>query len=307
MNMSHLKIYLVAIAYLLVFATAAAQDPTTYIFDGSVNNVWTTSDNWSPNYPGTSTAEGDVIIIDALCRASGMSIEIGGELIINPGNTLNISTTSLNVTSVMTIHGELSIQAGGTFTNLGYSTVKSTGSITNMNTVVNKSTLVIEGAVINNGDWTNAAFSEIQLLSPATFNNANTLTNYGVIEDYSSGFVNNQNFDNNGEFSISGAFTNVGNLTNLSTIFVEGSVSTNAGSNLFNHKLLDISTSGSLINSGTTYIFSAAQLSNDGSVVNTENGIIFNQGTLSTKGGVNFTLKPGSYLENRPGSVVSVN
>lgn len=307
MDMSHLKVYLIAIAYLFTCTTTSAQDPTIFIFDGSVNNVWTTVDNWTPSYPGKSALEGDIIIIDALCRASGMSIDIDGSLIVSPGNSLHVRSTTLSVTGAMTVHGELSVLTGGELINSGYLTIESTGTITNNETVVNESTMIIEGTVVNNGKWTNAAFGEMQLLSLASFDNLDYLVNKGMIEDFSSGFINNLNFDNNGELALSGAFANAGNLTNLATIFIVGSFTTQQGSNLFNHRLLDISSDGVLLNSGTTYIFSAAQISNDGSVVNTENGIIFNQGTLTTKGGVNFTLQPGSYLENRPGSVVSIN
>gem|GEM_PF-3831663 len=305
--MSQIKVYLLAIACLFVFTSADAQDPTTYTFEGSINNIWTTTGNWTPAYPGVSIPEGDAIVIAASCRASHMSIEIGGGLIINAGQTLYIGATNLNVTGLMTVFGELSIQTGGAFVNSGYSTIESTGSISNAETVFNASVLIIEGSVMNNGNWVNASFGEMQLLSMASFDNANYLINKGHIEDFSSGFINHSNLDNNGELTFAGAFVNAGNLANLSTIFIEGHFSTAAGSNLFNHKLVEISSEGVLMNSGTSYIFSAAQLRNEGAVVNKENGIIFNQGTLTTRGGVNFTLKPGSYLENHPGSVVSVN
>jgi hypothetical protein len=307
MNMSHLKIYLAVFVSLIGHASARAQDATLFTFDGSVDNVWTTTGNWTPSYPGTSNSEGEIIIIDALCRASGMNIEIGGGLVINPGKNLGISATGLNVTGTMTIHGELTILSNGTFTNSGYTTLESTGEISNTATVVNESTLVIEGTVVNYGLWENKAFAEMQLLSMAAFDNRNKLANSGTIEDYSSGFINNLNFDNRGEFVVSGAFINAANVTNLSTIFIEGNWIARAGSNLFNHNLLDISADATLMNSGTTYNFSAALLSSSGTIINTESGTIYNQGRLTTKGGVNFMLKPGSYLENRPGSEVTVN
>ncbi len=305
--MSHLRIYLAAFAYLLLASSLMSQDPTTYTFNGTVNNVWSTTGNWTPSYPGTSTTEGDIIVIDAQCRASGMSIEIGGGIIINPEKELNISATTLSIIGTMTIYGDLSIQSSGMLLNSGYTTLESTGKIINIESVVNESVMILEGSVENTGQWMNTPFGEMQLLSMASFDNSNNFINNGMLEDFSSGFVNNLNFDNNGELNISGAFVNAANLTNTSNIFVDGNFSTTEGSNLFNHKLLDICSGATVNNSGTTYIFSSADLSNSGTIINSDKGRIFNQGTISTKGGVYFSMKPGSYLENQPGSAITVN
>ena len=142
----YLTTLLVAV-YVLI--ANAADDPTTFTFTGNVNDSWIVTENWTPFYPGTQIIEGDLIVIDADCRATAGDVEIGGGLIINSGVAFNTNGADVTIVGSAIVHGILNVANSSTFQNDGLTSVEAGGAIMNDGTVASNADFHVEGSIQN--------------------------------------------------------------------------------------------------------------------------------------------------------------
>lgn len=306
MNIYHSRAFILIFSFITISLFCHAQEGTVYIFDGSIDNDWSIEANWTPNHPGKYLATGDVIVIDAECFANFLHIEIDGWLKVNQSKTLTLRGTELMVSGLMTILGEFNVESGATFSNDGDFNLISPGKVNNRGEISNNSIMVLHGEFINTGSLLNNPFGEIVIAESASFTNEQYLTNNGVLEVISDNFINNLTFENYKDLFVSGTIRNYSEVTNVGYVYIDGLFTNQEGAHFFNHKSIEISSMGSLMNFGITENFDVAQLFNTGIVENNTSGNILNRGMIMTKGNLQFHLKSGSYLENFPGSILTV-
>lgn len=171
-------------------------------FDGSSNNDWNTTANWTPSGVPTGT---DNVLIPAGFTVNVSGTAICSNLTIASTSTLNIPNNTFTVNGTTSISGTLNHTAGGTNarTFIGTVTVNSGGAWNNSG----NSPVFYRGGISNNGNFTSGTGVQ-------TFN-TNAQAIYGNI-NINSITVTVVTLSNNGVLTIPTTLTGSGTVTNIS-------------------------------------------------------------------------------------------
>lgn len=169
-----------ALILLLVSYSSLVFSQTTYTYSGTGD--WSTVENWSPSYPGTTVAEEDHIIIPKEANVTSSILTINGSFLVEGSFTIN---------SILTTNGK----------------------VINNGIFRTRSTFIINDTLINNADHANGSSTNLNgvFINKGSFSTSSTFTNYGVIINDST-FWNRSTVKNYGEFINRGVFNNSSTL-----------------------------------------------------------------------------------------------
>lgn len=255
-----------SLSILFIFLTFTLNSQTIYTYTSSGN--WTTQSNWSPNYPGTTLAASDEVII-----TTGANLTTTGITTINGKLTIEGSYES---NSILNINGE----------------IVNNGSFTNRSILNNKGTITINSPVENRSIFTNEGL----LIIKARFDNNSTFTtgDGGITENQST---LNSNSSINTDFG--GTLKNTGTINSISTIKNNGTLNNegiiNCGSLINNNTI--VNSTGSIVFNSSGYSLIGNNVSHTG------DHIISNRLAPRTSVDVNYVpispINPiGTYLFN---------
>ncbi len=302
---------------------------TTYTFQEYVDEDWTNSLNWVPNYPGLTIAVGDIVIIPSgktVVIPNSSAVQIDGTLTNNGRLELYFGTLTINGT--LTNNGDLPSMNIVTNSNSGIITNTSNGSfnartmtnnglLTNDNGgslsfnlhIINNNTITNNGLLTNFQDMTNNGLisNNGTMTNKLTMINNGTIVNEGTLNNDFATLTNEGTLNNNDMMTNTYNVTNNGTLTNSDTIINDGflinnSLLTNGGFIETQYQLTN-EAAGNLTNTGRLEIYGAIE--NDGMLTNTGTILIYavldgggvpinasmaNDGTLSSPGIVSIDL-----------------
>ncbi|WP_289045095.1 T9SS type A sorting domain-containing protein [uncultured Olleya sp.] len=284
MKENTLKTFLISVVIsLLLMYNLKAQ--TTYTYSGNGN--WLQSSNWSPSYPGTTIAAGDIAVLngDVLITSA---LAINGTLVISNNTTTSIDYF-FTISGVLNNEGNLMFLDGAIVNN------QSTAVINNSSVIINDSQIDNYGVINNNvtGIFDSKGFNNRTI---GIINNEGVIDIYGSLNNYGeiNNFGNLINFGDAGIKNFEGVLTNNGTiedsriLLNYATLINNGFLD-NASSNDYGGSLANYGTftnNGILDNVGST---------NDGGGVLFSNGILNGVNTIHSADFINYgVLSPGN-------------
>lgn len=180
------KIYKTSCLLASFFIMSGQIFAVNYTFTGS--NNWTNPAAWSPSYPGTTLAAGDVL---TLSPSTFCTIPIGTNIINN--GTINVPAN---------IMARIIVSSGQLLTNNG--TINVLGSIDNFGSIINENVLNVTGVISNSNALVNNSLGQINL-NGGTINNEppiSNIYNYGIFTNNNGNIsgVGTSSFFNEGNF-----------------------------------------------------------------------------------------------------------
>jgi subtilase-type serine protease len=267
----------------LVSAVLPAHSHAQSAWNGSADNEFSNTSNWTPSAPGTS----DTATVNTGSPQVTNDATIG-QLNVGGGNVTVTNTGALTVTNGSTINsGSVSINSGGVLN----SDVNLNGGSLSVDGDLNGGLMLNTGNVTVNGT-----------LRSGVVGTGTSLSNNGRVNrvDVSSGgtFVNNSG-------ATAGAITNAGTASNAGTV---GSLTNTAGN--FTNSSGGTITGKTVVAGGTVtnnFVVTEADVSTAGTFVNNSGatiGTVNNAGTTSNAGTVgSLTNTAGSFTNNAGGTV----
>ena len=304
-----------AISLLLFTLFSLNLNAIDFIFNGSVDDQWTTAGNWSPFYPGLNVSPDNVIINADCVFPAGLS----GECI---SMTLNANFTN---NGDFEMDFELIINAGTVFTTNGDFTVINLGSVTNDGEVyvgedgsldileftdfTNNGPITVDGSlyfdvyisVLDNNDF--IYISPIgNMAHDSDFNNFGSVVNDGIFTIGVEAFSSIGDFVNNGEFLLeswgdaifNGTFDNNGMFVNQND-FVQSSTGTFNNYGYFASEHFQFPSSITFENDGLFVNHPGSSFSTQGPVQITPNGTFENNSAAYING--------ADFLQNIGGTI----